>query len=121
MKPPRRFPVSDVTIHSALAALDQISRDLDRAGDVLAEWERKAVKAREDYTLAYNTAYLRSTGPIPERKALAENNTHAERFAAEATEAEVRIWRTKVRILERRAEVGRSNVGVLRVESAVTR
>lgn len=106
-----------VTPLEGIRLLTQISRDLDYAGDQLADWERKAVKARETYTVAYNVAYLAAEGPIPERKAIAENNTHNERMAAESADAEVRIWRAKIRIMERRVDVGRSTVAVLRTEA----
>lgn len=113
--------MNDVTPLSAIQSLTQISRELDHASENLAEWERKAVRAREDFTLAFATQYLAAEGSVETRKAIATRNTHAERFAAEAAEAEVRIWRNKIRVLERRIDVGRSVVGVLRVEAETAR
>lgn len=113
--------MTDVTTISAVQEMNKISREMDFAWDKLAEWERKAVDARETYTVAFNTAYLRAEGSIPERKALAENATHTERYAAEGAEAEVRIWRVKIRVLENRVGVGRSNVAVLRLEKELER
>lgn len=113
--------MNDVTTISAVQEMNKISREMDFAWDKLAEWERKAVDARETYTVAYNTEYLKAEGSIPERKALAENATHTERYAAEGAEAEVRIWRVKIRVLENRVGVGRSNVAVLRLEKELDR
>lgn len=108
--------MTDITPLTAIQNLTQISREIDTAGEQLAFWEKKAVEKRETYLVAFNTEYLKSQGSIPERKAIAENATHGERISAEMAEAEVRIWRSKIRILERRIEVGRSTVGVLRAE-----
>lgn len=113
--------MTDVTTISAVQEMNRISRDMDFAWDKMAEWERKAVEARETYTVAFNTAYLSADGSIPERKAIAENATHTERYLAETAEAEVRIWRVKIRVLETRVGVGRSNVAVLRLEKELER
>ena len=109
--------MTELTPLSEVQRLSRIVDELREAGDKLAEWERKAVRAREAYTVAFNLAYLAAVGPIPERKAQAENATHEERLRAEGSEAEVRIWRVKIRILEREVDVGRSNIGVLRIEA----
>ena len=113
--------MSDVTTVSAVQAMNRISREMDTAWEQLSHWERKAVETREDYTVAFNTAYLTAEGSIPERKAIAENKTHTERYAAEHCEAEVRIWRAKMRVLENKVGVGRSNVAVLRMEKELDR
>lgn len=107
----------NITPLLAIQNLTHISRELDTAGEQLGFWERKAVEKRETYLVAFNTEYLKSEGSIPERKAIAENATHGERVSAEMAEAEVRIWRSKIRVLERRIDVGRSTVAVLRAET----
>ena len=84
--------MTELTPLSEVQRLSRIVDELREAGDKLAEWERKAVRAREAYTVAFNLAYLAAVGPIPERKAQAENATHEERLRAEGSEAEVRIW-----------------------------
>ena len=113
--------MTDVTTVSAVQAMNRISREMDTAWEQLAFWERKAVETRQDYTVAYNMAYLASEGSIPERKAISEGKTDAERLAAEHAEAEVRIWRAKMRVLENKVGVGRSNVAVLRMEKELDR
>lgn len=107
---------NNVTTLTAVQEMNKVSRDMEYAWDQLAHWERKAVEDCEKYTVAYNTAYLAAEGSIPERKALAENATHTERYMAEVAQAEVRIWRAKMRVLENRVGVGRTNVTVLRME-----
>ena len=109
----------------AVQNLTQISRDLDAAGYKLAQAERRSVEKREAHTLAWAKAYLSTGGedsrgkpfPVATREAKATIATADTRIAAEAAEAEVRIVRSDIRILERRIDVGRSTVGVLRAEA----
>jgi hypothetical protein len=79
------------------------------------------VKNRHDFTVAQAKAFLTAEGSIQARQAQATLDTAAERVAAELAEAEVRILKSDIRILENRIDVGRSVVGVLRAEAQVVR
>jgi hypothetical protein len=112
---------ADITPLSVLQDLNKVSRDLDFMGDKLYEADRAAVQSREDYILAYNLAYLAAAGSIPQREATALVKTHTQRLAAEVADLEVRKYRQRIRILERRIDVGRSNVGVVRAETELAK
>ncbi len=111
----------DVTPISAIKELTKLSRLLDDAGQRLHEAERKAVNARHRYTVEKSKAFLAAEGSVQAREATAVVATDLERLSAELAETEVRILRSDIRILENRIDVGRSVVGVLRAEAAVTR
>lgn len=113
--------MSETTPLSAIRRLTAISNDMRVAGEELKVADRAAVDAREAYTLAYNKAFVRAEGSMELRKALATVATHVERYAAEVADANVRDWRNRIRIMERQVDVGRSVVGVLRVEAETAR
>ena len=113
--------MSDITPNSAVVEMAKLSRTLDEAGYRLHDAERKAVNARHAFTVAQAKAFLTAEGSIQARTAQATLDTAAERVGAELAEAEVRILKSDIRILENRIDVGRSVVGVLRAEAAVTR
>ena len=58
---------------------------------------------------------------MPEREAQALIATEAVRLAAKLAEAELRILRNEIRVAETRIDVGRSVVGVLRMEASLAR
>ena len=60
-------------------------------------------------------------GTVPEREATALLEVDSVRLAAKLAEAELRILRSEIRILENRIDVGRSVVGVLRMEANLAR
>ena len=113
--------MSDITPNSAVLELAKLSRTLDEAGQRLHDAERKAVNKRHEYTVAQAKAFLTAEGSIQARTAQATLDTADERVAAELAEAEVRILKSDIRILENRMDVGRSVVGVLRAEASVAR
>lgn len=113
--------MTDMTPLKAVQLMAQTGRDLDHVADELRDADRQAVDAREAFTLAYNKAFVTETGSVEQRKALATIATHTERYAADVADAQVRDWRNRIRILERRIDVLRSTVGVLRVEAEVSR
>jgi hypothetical protein len=113
--------MSDITPNGAVLELAKLSRTLDEAGYRLHDAERKAVKSRHEFTVAQAKAFLTAEGSIQARTAQATVQTAAERVGAEMAEAEVRILRSDIRILENRIDVGRSVVGVLRAEASVVR
>jgi hypothetical protein len=113
--------MSDVTPVTAVMELTKLSRLLDEAGYRLKDAERKAVNAEHTYRVAKAKALLAQEGTVPEREAKALLAVDAERLAAKLADAELRILRSDIRILENRMDVGRSVVGVLRAEAQVAR
>jgi hypothetical protein len=116
------MPEFDITPNSAVLELAKLSRQLDEAGYRLREAERKAVNAKHIYTVEKAKAFLASAGSNAQaREAQAIIDTAEQRITAELAEAELRILRSDIRILENRIDVGRSVVGVLRAEAQVIR
>ena len=113
--------MSDITPNGAVMELTKLSRTLDEAGHRLHDAERKAVNKRHEFTVAQAKAFLCAEGSIQARQAQAILDTADLRVAAELAEAEVRILKSDIRILENRMDVGRSVVGVLRAEASVVR
>lgn len=113
--------MSDITPNSAVLELARLSRQLDEAGFKIRGAERDAVQKRHEFTVAQAKAFLTAEGSIQARQAQALIDTAVLRVAAELAEAEVRILKSDIRILEGRMDVGRSVVGVLRAEAAVVR
>ena len=113
--------MSDVTPTTAVLELAKLSRQLDEAGYRIKDAERKAVNARHTYTVESQKAFLKAEGSIQARQAQATVETAELRLSAELAEAELRILRNDIRVLESRLDVGRSVVGVLRAEAQVAR
>lgn len=112
---------TDVTPTSAVMELAKLSRLLDEAGERLKDAERKAVNTEHTYRVEKAKALLAQEGTVPEREAKALLAVDEYRLSAKLAEAELRILRSDIRILENRMDVGRSVVGVLRAEAQVTR
>jgi hypothetical protein len=111
----------DITPTSAVLELARLSRQLDEAGFKIRPAERDAVQKRHEFTVAQAKSFLTAEGSIQARQAQALIDTAELRVAAELAEAEVRILKSDIRILEGRMDVGRSVVGVLRAEAQVVR
>lgn len=102
---------SDVAAHLA-----SLSRQLDSLVREIADAERAAVNAREDYTLAQARAFLSAEGAMDVRKYGSIEATHGERLAAELAEATVRGLRRSIDSTRIRIDVGRSVGAALRAE-----
>jgi len=113
--------MTDITPNSVVMELIRLSRQLDEAGYRLHDAERKAVKNRHEFTVAQAKSFLVAEGSIQARQAQATIDTADLRVGAELAEAEVRILKSDIRVLETRMDVGRSVVGVLRAEASVVR
>lgn len=113
--------MSDITPNGAVLELAKLSRTLDEAGYRLHEAERKAVNAKHVASVEFQKAFLSAEGSVQARTAQATIDTADKKLAAELAEAELRILRSDIRILENRIDVGRSVVGVLRAEAQVVR
>ena len=111
----------DVTPVSAIKELTKLSRLLDDAGQRLHDAERHAVNTKHTFTVERAKAFMGAEGSVQAREAQATIDTEDQRIAAELAEAELRILKSDIRVLEARLDVGRSVVGVLRAEAQVTR
>lgn len=112
---------TDITPTTAVLELAKLSRELDAAGFKIGDAERKAVNKRHTFTVEFQKAFLKADGSVQARQAHATVETAELRLSAELAEAELRILRNDIRVLESRLDVGRSVVGVLRAEAQVAR
>ena len=113
--------MSDITPTTAVLELAKLSRELDAAGFKIRDAEISAVNKRHTYTVEYQKAFLKAEGSIQARQAQATIDTGDLRIAAELAEAELRILKSDIRVIEGRMDAGRSVVGVLRAEAQVVR
>lgn len=112
----------DITPNSAVMEMARLSRQLDDLGFRLKAAEREAVKTEHTYRVEKAKALLRcQDGTVPEREAQALLATESQRLAAKLAAAELSILRREISIAETRIEVGRSVVGVLRMEASLAR
>lgn len=105
---------SDVAAHLA-----KLSRQLDELVQEIGRAEITAVNAREDYTLALSTAFLRAEGAMDIRKHVSIESTHQQRLAAELAEATVRGLRRQIDSVRMRVDVGRSLGAAIRAETGL--
>ena len=112
----------EITPNTAVMEMARLSRQLDELGFRLKAAEREAVKTEHRYRVEKAKALLSvDEGTVPEREATALLEVDSVRLAAKLAEAELRILRSEIRILENRIDVGRSVVGVLRMEANLAR
>ena len=113
---------ADITPNSAVMEMAWLSRQLDELGFRLKAAEREAVTKEHAYRVAKAKALLSvNEGTVPEREARALLATESERLAAKLAAAELSILRREIQIAETRIDVGRSVVGVLRMEASLAR
>ena len=113
--------MTDITVVSAVKALDDAQTKLHWVAKKHAEAERHFVFAEHDYAVAKAKAYLSATGTVPEREATVLLATTDYRLAAKKAEADVRIYRSDIQILRSDVEAVRSKIGLLRVEKDLER
>ena len=112
----------DITPNSAVMEMARLSRQLDELGFRLKTAEREAVTKEHTYRVAKAKALLSvDEGTVPEREARALLATEQERLAAKLAAAELSLLRREIQIAETRIDVGRSVVGVLRMEASLAR
>ena len=113
---------ADITPNSAVMEMARLSRQLDELGFRLKAAEREAVTKEHAYRVAKAKALLSvKEGTVPEREASALLATQSERLAAKLAGADLSILRREIQIAETRIDVGRSVVGVLRMEASLAR
>lgn len=105
-----------LTAHDIAKRLAERSHELDDLVASLITAEREAINRREDHTLAYSKAFLRSDGAMDMRRHIATEQTHAERVAAELAEAEVRGIKRQIESVRTKIDVGRTLGATLRAE-----
>ena len=112
----------EITPNSAVMEMARLSRQLDELGYRLKAAEREAVKTEHTYRVEKAKALLRcQDGTVPEREAQSLLETEQVRLAAKLAEAELNILKREIRVAEIRIDVGRSVVGVLRMEASLAR
>ena len=113
---------ADITPNSAVMEMARLSRQLDELGFRLKAAERDAVTKEHAYRVAKAKALLSvKEGTVPEREASALLATQDQRLAAKLAAGELSILRKEIQIAETRIDVGRSVVGVLRMEASLAR
>ena len=112
----------EITPNGAVMEMARLSRQLDELGFRLKAAERDAVTKEHAYRVAKAKALLSvKEGTVPEREASALLATQSERLAAKLAGADLSILRREIQIAETRIDVGRSVVGVLRMEASLAR
>lgn len=101
------------------STLAKLARQLDDLVDAIDDAEKRAVHAREDFTMAYAKAFLSAQGSMDVRKHLATEETHDTRLAAELAEQLVKGIRRQIDTVRMRIDVGRSLGAALRAEASL--
>jgi hypothetical protein len=108
--------MNELTPTSVAAQLAKLARELDDLVAAMDDAERRAVEAREGYTMAYAGAFLAAEGSMDIRRHRATVDTHGERLAAETAEQIVKGIRRQIDTVRLRVDVGRSLGAALRAE-----
>ena len=109
---------ADITPNSAVMEMARLSRQLDELGFRLKAAEREAVTKEHAYRVAKAKALLSvDEGTVPEREAKSLLEVADVRLAAKLAQAELNILKKEIFIVETRIAVGRSVVGILRIEA----
>ena len=112
----------EITPNGAVMEMARLSRQLDELGFRLKAAEREAVNTEHASRVATAKALLAvDEGTVPEREAKALLATQEQRLAAKRAAGELSILRKEIQIAETRIDVGRSVVGVLRMEASLAR
>ena len=112
----------EITTNGAVMEMARLSRQLDELGFRLKAAERDAVTKEHAYRVAKAKALLAvDEVTVPEREAKSLLATQEQRLAAKLAAGELSILRKEIQIAETRIDVGRSVVGVLRMEASLAR
>ena len=112
----------EITPNGAVMEMARLSRQLDELGFRLKAAEREAVNTEHRYRVEKAKALLAvDEGTVPEREAKSLLATQEQRLAAKRAAGELSILRKEIQIAETRIDVGRSVVGVLRMEASLAR
>lgn len=116
--------IHDVTLSGVAASLSRLYHENQTLTAHLGERDRKATEAREEYSMAYQIAYLkageeRENGrplSVEARKARAFTQTHDLRVKAEGLECSVRQTRQEIRSNETGIDAARSAGSLVKAE-----
>lgn len=108
-----------LTPSEVAAQLARLARELDDLVAAIDDAEKRAVHAREDYTMAYASAFLTAEGAMEIRKHTATKSTHDSRIAADLAEQLVKGIRRQIDSVRIRIDVGRSLGAALRAEAGL--
>jgi hypothetical protein len=110
------MPEYEVTLSGVASRLAQLSREMDSLTRALGQLDREAVEKRETFVMAFARAFLTAEGSMDVRRYIATEQTHLERFAAEAADCSVRDKKAQIRAVEGSVDVGRSVGSLVRSE-----
>ena len=102
------MPEFEVTLSGVAARLASLSHEMNTLTRALAELDRDAVEKREAYVMADARAFLTAEGSMDIRRYVATEQTHMERFAAEAADCSVRDKKAQIKAIDTSVDVGRS-------------
>ncbi len=108
--------MSDLTPAAITRTLSEISREIDELTDQLAELDEAAVRARQEYKVAYARAFLNADGSMDIRKYSAETSTSDALLVSELADQQHRAAVAQLKALRDRLEVGRSLGAIMRLE-----
>lgn len=108
-----------LTPSEVAAQLARLARELDDLVAAIDDAEKRAVHAREDFTMAYASQFLMAEGAMEIRKHRATKDTHDARIAAELAEQTVKGIRRQIDSVRIRIDVGRSLGAALRAEAGL--
>jgi len=108
--------VSNLTPADIIATLSRISKDIDEATDSIATFDEKAVRARQQYKVAYARAFLQAEGSMDIRKYTSDLECAQLLLDSELADQQHRAAVSAIRALRDRLEVGRSLGPLVRLE-----
>ena len=116
--------IQDVTLSGVAASLSRLYHEHQTLCTRLGDVDLKATKAREDYSMAYQIAYLkagedRENGKplaVETRKAKAFTETHDLRVKAEGLECQLRDTQKQIKSVEVGIEAARSAGSLVKAE-----
>ena len=110
---------AELTPNAVAKQLAKLAHQLDDLVAAIDDAEKRAVNAREDYTMSYAAAFLSAEGSMDIRRHLATERTHDTRLAAELAEQLVKGIRRQIESVRIRIDVGRSLGAALRAEASL--
>ena len=116
--------INDVTLSSVAASLSRLYHERQTLTAQLGERDRKAVEAREAYSMAYQIAYLKAGEDrendkplaVETRKAKAFIATQSLRVKAEGLECSVRQTKEEIRSVQDGIDAARSAGSLVKAE-----
>lgn len=111
--------MNDLSPVAVLGTLLDIGTEMHNTQRELEQAEHDAVTQRHSADLEFEKAFIRSEGAMDLRRAQAKVETDQVRLDAEVAEAQVRALRSRLRVLQTRADIGRSVNASLKGEAGL--